>query len=312
MSGGQVSPAEQSPGKNARVFHANAVKWTVFTILTYGLLALGSAFLEARRIFPDAFSLGWDIVFCYFLFRGKNWARIVLIIRAALILLLLQISAWSEQNILGAILDGGIGLAILGLLFSLQKPKRAQILAGIAGAFFILAAALYLYGAQEKRAESSILRQMPENREWKSEHFRISLPDTGWKWLPKEYALRLMGESARGCEAGFAKLNGMAYGLIFFESVNPAIEREAAFAQARQMAREEYFGHLTVVSSEAEDDLLLTLAEGTLFGQPHAYISLYKIFAPGKALRAVLWSEQSQKDILLRDAKQVMASLSEF
>lgn len=312
MSGAENLTPGQGSSKAAAVFHPNAVKWTVFTVLAYGLLTLSAALLDGRDALTDALSLGWDIVFCYFLFRGKNWARIVLIIRAALILFLLQFNAWSQQNALGAVMDGGIGLSILGLLFSLQKPLRAQILAGIAGAFFIMVMSLYLYGMQEKQAESSILRQLPDTREFRAEPFRISLPAAGWKWLPKEHAVRLMGETAEGCEAGFAKTDSTGYGLIFFEKVNTAIDKEVMLAQAQQAVKDKYFSKLAVTSSTAVPDGAMTLAEGTFLGQPYAYVSIYKIFAPGKALHAILWAEQTRKDALRQDAERLMASVSEF
>jgi hypothetical protein len=282
-----------------------AVKIALFVLISYGLVSL-----VGEGIVGCFIGLLWNVVFGYFLWRGKTWARWALLGKAILAIFASALVGFIQKDYLGASFELLFNIVIIVLLWGTGSTKRALVCFG-GYLFLLILFGNILYGDYHARqAELQFLISAPMIKEYRSDkNYKISLDDIDWKILSPTDTQRLLGEQALQIDCSLVKKDASAFGLLIPESMQGNAYNQQLSEIIEKNMKLSFEHKLTDWKRYDEKEGFLLTATTTDMSPEYSYVLMFKNLS-SVGIYVVLWAPRESDEHLLSEAQTIFANLS--
>jgi hypothetical protein len=255
-------------------------------------------------------ALLYDIVFLSFFYLEKSWAKTLLKIKYVLSMIFVVIAYYTTKNYLRGSIDVLLFTSILVLLFAVKYTKFTRIVFVTYCTLFMILVSMQAFAIRSVYVQKQKVEKIVSPMEKTSEHgYRIVLPNSTWKFIPKEEQDKLEKGAFKNADIMVVKDDASCYGTFYPDNIENVEINEKYFKDFFANLKEIIFPDAVIVDTRSIEDGKLQVLRRQTQGLAYSYFHFIKVFKT-IALQALFWTSTNNEQQLSADVEKFLDNIS--
>ncbi len=257
-------------------------------------------------------ALSWDAVPCFFLWKGKSWARIFLLVTRWLMLPVTAIIAVYASDYVSLPLAIGIVASQMILLRKHLSKKAAQVWFAVFLGLVVSISLRHLPQWRMLLGEQKLIEQGQPMQTYKSPlHYKFAYPVSGWKAMDKAMAADIIRKDLDAADIFVGKNDGSAYGFFVAEGIDSRAASQESLAKVSDWLQQNYFKDAKDVASHPFAGGAGLTGKRFVGGQHFSYVGFFKPLEK-VGITAYFWAQEKYEAGLRKDVETFYNTLEEL